>query len=229
MLASSNFLLDLRVSEYRWNPNDCLLPAQIDVTLLACKDMKPSGSANAAGCYTAVTSGGTLVPLKVDGSGVALSVAKVSRCPSPCVASAKYCVHCGGANSKPLLCVAGASAVACTVSGTTLKPCRELKPIGSLVGSCYPNVTSGSAKVPALKEVSSLAAATAATCPPQPACSDSSLAANRYCVHCSPSGDTPLSCIAEPGKPCWTTYKVRSHTGLSAHLSLPGEGREAGA
>lgn len=127
----------------------------------------------------------------------------------------KFCVHCAEAGSTPLLCVAGSDASTCSTTETTVQACKDMKPKGDLIGQCFSIVMDGTKDVgfydvPLLEEASSFAAASAINCPTVPACTDPSMASNRYCVSCSPSGGTPLSCIADPGKPCWTPYKVSS-------------------
>lgn len=36
-----------------------------------------------------------------------------------------------------------------------------------------------------------------------------SVSGQTFCVHCSPSGDFPLSCIADGTTSCYTTFKVQ--------------------
>lgn len=50
--------------------------------------------------------------------------------------------------------------------------------------------------------------------PPVPLCDASALTLNSYCVHCGSSGEQPLVCVAEGGKACKATVKVRASLGL---------------
>lgn len=51
--------------------------------------------------------------------------------------------------------------------------------------------------------------------PPVPLCDASALTLNSYCVHCGSSGEQPLVCVAEGGKACKATVKVRASLRLS--------------
>lgn len=133
----------------------------------------------------------------------------------PCdqVSGNRYCVHCSEYGDRQT-CIA--SGVRCSVGVDTLAMCNTLNQQGgtSPDGVCSTYIGPSSAR---LLYHSTLTTApkpldfetnAAAKCPA--ACTHSSMVANKYCVHCSPS--RRLTCVAAGGQPCMTSYQDAGST-----------------
>lgn len=136
-------------------------------------------------------------------------------CPrAACAIGTMYCMYCGNVSAaqptaKPYVCVAGLSAGSCTYDGkTVLSPCRSQTPSATSVGSCYTSVKVASNLHVLLQETKDVVTVNAGACPTTPRCGYGPATGSRFCVHCSPSGNTPLACVADSGQPCWVAYQV---------------------
>ena len=134
----------------------------------------------------------------------------------PCgqVSGNRYCVHCGANGDRQTCIVPGGQR--CTVGTDTLAMCNTLNQQGgtSADGACSTYIAPVSTR---LLHHSTLTTAPkplafetnpAAKCPV--ACTHTNVAANKYCVHCSPS--RRLTCVAAGGQPCMTSYQDAGST-----------------
>lgn len=126
----------------------------------------------------------------------------------------RYCVHCAANGDRQTCILPGGRR--CSVGTIPLQYCSSLNPQGSTDGPCSLYIAPGGGVRLVYRSTLTTAPRreaeetnTDAKCPA--ACTHAAVAANKYCVHCSPARDR-MTCMAAGGMPCMTSYQDGSNT-----------------